>query len=121
MYSPTVRDHFERPRNVGQMADHNAKGVAGDPSSGPFMVMYLKIQGGTIEKASFETFGCPPAIAAGSYLTVLVTGRTIESAASITEASLTHLLGGVPLGKEHCPQAAVSSLRAALQDYERKS
>jgi NifU-like protein involved in Fe-S cluster formation len=121
MYSPIIMDHFERPRNVGKLADCNAKGVAGDPSSGPFMVLYLRIQAGTIEKASFETYGCPPAIAAGSFLTELIKGQTIEEAAEITDSGLAELLGGVPLGKEHCPQTAISALKAALKAHETPS
>jgi nitrogen fixation NifU-like protein len=116
MYSDTIMDHFRNPRNAGKLPTCNAKGVSGDPNAGPFMVLYLEIHSGVVERASFETYGCPPAIAAGSYLTVWVQGKSIDQVAKLEPPELSELLGGIPLGKEHCPQIAISSLKAALQN-----
>ena len=117
MYSDTIMDHFLNPRNVGRLATCNAPGVAGDPNAGPFMKLYLEIHSGVAERATFETYGCPPAIAAGSYLTEYVKGKSVEELATLEPGKLTDLLGGIPLGKEHCPQIAIGALRAALEAH----
>jgi nitrogen fixation NifU-like protein len=119
MYSGIIMDHFLNPRNVGRLSTSNAQGVAGDPSAGPFMIFYLEIQAGLIQKAGFQTYGCPPAIAAGSFLSEFVCGLKVQEAAAIEPSELSEKLGGVPLGKEHCPQIAVTALRAALGAFQK--
>ena len=114
MYSEIVMDHFQNPRNVGKPGEFNARGVSGNPDAGPFMVLYLDIEGEGIRGAAFQTYGCGPAIAAGSLLTEMVKGRSVAEARSITSHVLLDRLGGLPLGKTHCADLAVSALRDAL-------
>jgi nitrogen fixation NifU-like protein len=116
MYSPTVEDHFQRPRNGGRPARHNAKGISGDPSAGPFMVLYLFVRHGRIEDAGFQTFGCGAAIAAGSVLTEMVKDRLVSEVDRLSAADLIDRLGGLPLGKRHCADIAVAALRKALEE-----
>jgi len=114
MYSPTVMDHFEHPRNGGKPPNFNTKGVAGNPSAGPYMVLYLDIRKDRIEGVGFQTYGCPSAIAAGSLMTEMIKGKSRMEAAAIDSPGLIESLGGLPLGKRHCADLAVSALRDAL-------
>lgn len=114
MYSPIVMDHFGNPRNVGVLASFTHKGVSGNPNAGPFVVLYLDIEEGIIRNVSYQTYGCAAAIAAGSYLTELIRGRSVEESKGIEWVDIQRGLGGLPLGKEHCAQTAVSALRQAL-------
>lgn len=115
MYSPIVLDHFGNPRNVGPLARYQARGVAGTPEAGPFMILYLDIQEGRIVNAAFQTYGCGPAIASGSMLTELIKGKSVDEARSLDSSALLHSLGGLPLGKEHCAAIAISALSDALR------
>jgi len=115
MYSDFVMDHFRNPRNGGRLPEFNARGIAGDPSSGPFMIIYLKLEGAVVREASFETFGCPAAIAAGSVLTEYVKGKAASSARSVNARAVLDLLRGLPLGKEHCADIASTALSEALK------
>lgn len=117
MYSKTVMDHFNNPRNAGRPQRFDARGVAGNPEGGPFMIMYLTLsEGGTsIKEARFETYGCGPAIAAGSVLTEMVKGVPPFEAAAIGASSLLEALGGLPLGKRHCAELAIGALRRAVE------
>ena len=63
LYSDKVMDHFEHPRNVGEIANADGVGQVGNPKCGDIMKMYLKIKDGKIEDVKFETFGCGSAIA----------------------------------------------------------
>ncbi len=79
------------------------------------MVIALKIAEGHIAEAWFETYGCPAAIACGSWLTKWLEGKTPEQATALEAEDLSVVLGGLPLGKEHCAQLAVKALRQALK------
>ena len=64
LYSDKVMDHFEHPRNVGEIADADGVGQVGNPKCGDIMKMYLKIDDkGVITDVKFKTFGCGAAVA----------------------------------------------------------
>ena len=114
-FSSIVDHHWANPRNMGCPERFDAKGVAGDPSAGPFMIVYLTIAGDRIESAAFETYGCGAAIAAGSLTTELIKGRPLADAARVDGGVVRTLLGGLPLGKEHCADLAAVALSKALK------
>src|SRR5271154_7303306 len=100
-YSEKVMDHFLSPRNCGHMAGADRIGLIGIPGSGPFMLFYLRLDGGRVADAMFQTYGCGTTIAAGSMLTELVKNRSIEDCQGITEEQLVQALDGVPYDKLH--------------------
>jgi nitrogen fixation NifU-like protein len=114
VYSESTTDHFLNPRNIGPLENADAVGTAGTPGEGNFMVIELKLRGGSIGTARFQTYGCPAAVAAGSCLTEWIMGMAISEAGSITGEALEVRLGGLPLGKGHCAALAVEALRAAV-------
>ncbi len=114
MYSATVLEHLENPRNVGEMDDATDVGEATNPVCGDLLTLHLKIADGKIAAASFTVQGCPPSIAAGSVLTEALIGLTIEDARKLTPSDVTHLLERLPRNKEHCSVLAIDALRSAL-------
>jgi NifU-like protein involved in Fe-S cluster formation len=113
-YSDGVRDHFFNPRNAGPLAGATHIGTAGDPGRGPFVKLFIRLDGGTVADIAFQTYGCAAAIASCSKLTEMVKGKTIKEALAITPDALLAALGGLPLGKRHCPGLAVDALANAL-------
>jgi nitrogen fixation NifU-like protein len=120
-YSEIVLDHFYRPRNQSVMEGADVKGVAGDPERGNFMVLFLKLAGTSIEKASFQTHGCAPSIAAGSLLSERLCGSTLQAARSWTEERINETLGGLPPHKRYCSALAAAALASALNEQEHRS
>ncbi len=118
MLSAYVQAHFENPRNLGILEDADAVGLAGISGQGPFMQMYLRMEGEKITQACFDTYGCPVCRGCGSWLTSWVAGKTAVQAAVIEAQDLIKVLGGLPLGKEHCASLAVNSLRDALRQLQ---
>jgi nitrogen fixation NifU-like protein len=114
MYSEKVLEHLEDPRNAGEMADATARGEATNPVCGDLLNLYLRVMDGEITAASFQVKGCPPSIAAGSVLTELITGLSLEEAGRLTPQDITIALGGLPRNKEHCAVLAIDALRAAI-------
>ena len=65
-YADVVMEHFSNPRNVGRLDEPDAVGTSGSPGRPPFMVMDFRLRDGRVEEVRYQTFGCVPAIAAGS-------------------------------------------------------
>ncbi|MFN7947859.1 MAG: iron-sulfur cluster assembly scaffold protein [Blastocatellia bacterium] len=118
MYSATVLDHLENPRNAGELADASARGEASNPVCGDLLHLYLKVDGGRISRAAFQVKGCPPSIAAGSVLTEMIGGLTPDEARALTPGDVTRALESLPRHKEHCSILAIDALRAALAQLQ---
>ncbi len=121
MYSEKVMDHFEHPRNVGEIPDASGVGTVGNAKCGDIMRIYLKINDdGVIEDCKFKTFGCGAAIATSSMATEMIKGKTVEEAQQLTNAAVAEALDGLPPVKMHCSLLAEEAVKAALDDYHAK-
>ena len=120
MYSEKVMDHFENPRNVGEIADANGVGTVGNAKCGDIMRMYLKVENGIIQDVKFKTFGCGAAIATSSMATEMVKGKTLKEALKLTNAAVAEALDGLPPVKMHCSLLAEEAVKAAVEDYLKK-
>ncbi|MFZ5645703.1 MAG: Fe-S cluster assembly scaffold protein NifU [Bacillota bacterium] len=121
MYTDKVMDHFENPRNVGEISDADGVGQVGNPTCGDIMKIYLKINDNVIEDVKFKTFGCGAAIATSSMVTEMVKGKTIDEALTISNKMVAEALGGLPPKKMHCSNLAADALHAAIEDYKSKN
>ncbi|MBR4359536.1 MAG: Fe-S cluster assembly scaffold protein NifU [Clostridia bacterium] len=117
MYSEKVMDHFEHPRNVGEIEDANGVGTVGNAKCGDIMRMYLKVENGIIEDVKFKTFGCGAAIATSSMATEMVKGKTLKEALALTNKAVAEALDGLPPVKLHCSLLAEEAIHAAVEDY----
>lgn len=117
-YSETLMRHFWKPVNNHVMKAPDAVGVAGIPGNGPFMVLYLRLLGGVVVEAAFQTHGCAPSIAAASWLCEKLPGTPIEEApaAKFSEDGIDSALGGLPPHKRHCAILAAEAVRRAFED-----
>ena len=122
MYSDKVMDHFEHPRNVGELSDANGVGEVGNAKCGDIMRIYLDIDDAThmIRDCKFKTFGCGAAVATSSMATEMVKGKTIEEAMQVTNKAVMEALDGLPPVKVHCSLLAEEAIHAALWDYAEK-
>jgi nitrogen fixation protein NifU and related proteins len=116
-YSSIVIDHFQNPRNVGELSDANAQGSVTNPVCGDALHLMLKISDGRIAAVRFKTFGCEAAIAASSLLTEMIQGKALNDVQDITPEMITAALGGLPKVKLHASALAEEALRDALEDY----
>ena len=122
MYSEKVMDHFQHPRNVGEIENASGVGTVGNAKCGDIMRMYLDIdENQVIHEAKFKTFGCGAAIATSSMATELVRGKTVEEALQVTNQAVMEALDGLPPVKVHCSLLAEEAIHAALWDYATKN
>ena len=122
MYSEKVMDHFQNPRNVGEMENPSGVCTVGNAKCGDIMRMYLDIdENGIIKEAKFKTFGCGAAVATSSMATELVAGKTVQEALEVTNKAVMEALDGLPPVKVHCSLLAEQAIHAALWDYAQKN
>ena len=120
MYSAKVMEHFQNPRNVGEIKDADGIGTVGNPSCGDIMSIYIKVENNVIADIKFKTFGCGAAIASSSMMTEMIKGKPVEYAASLTNQEVADALDGLPPVKIHCSLMAEEALKSALDDYEKR-
>ena len=123
-YSEKVIDHYENPRNVGSLDKDDPNvgtGMVGAPACGDVMKLQIKVdQKGIIEEAKFKTYGCGSAIASSSLITEWVKGKSVEDAAKIRNTEIASELSLPPV-KIHCSILAEDAIKAAVEDYKKKS
>ena len=121
MYSDKVIDHFQNPRNVGEIEDASGVGTVGNAKCGDMMRLYLKInEEQVIIDCKFKTYGCGAAVASSSMATEMIKGKTVAEAMKLTNKAVMEALYGLPPEKEHCSLLAKETLHAALWDYAEK-
>lgn len=121
MYSEKVMDHFENPRNVGEIEDANAVGVVGNAKCGDIMKIYMDIEDEVIKDVKFKTFGCGAAIATSSMATEMVKGKSVDEALELTNKAVMEALDGLPPEKIHCSVLAEEAIHSAIDDYRKRS
>ncbi|MGC1463846.1 MAG: Fe-S cluster assembly scaffold IscU [Terracidiphilus sp.] len=124
-YSDKVIDHYNNPRNVGQLDKSSTEvgtGLVGAPECGDVMRLQIRVNPETqvIEEAKVKTFGCGSAIASSSLATEWIKGRTVDDALAIKNTDIVKELSLPPV-KIHCSVLAEDAIRAAIGDWKKKN
>ena len=121
MYSDKVIDHFQNPRNVGEIEDASGVGTVGNAKCGDMMRLYLKInEEQVIIDCKFKTYGCGAAVASSSMATEMIKGKTVAEAMKLTNKAVMEALDGLPKEKIHCSVLAEEAIQSAINDYRSK-
>ncbi|MBN2042803.1 MAG: iron-sulfur cluster assembly scaffold protein [Candidatus Aenigmarchaeota archaeon] len=131
-YSEEVKEHFFSPKNIFTSEEEaknytaDGEGMVGSPACGDVMRMWIKVDPKTdrIRECKWRTFGCASALASTSMLSVMVTengGIKIVDALRLKPGDIIKRLGGLPARKIHCSVLGDKALRAAINDYFKKS
>jgi nitrogen fixation NifU-like protein len=120
MYSEKVLEHFNNPRNMGEIQNPDAIGKVGNPVCGDLIWIYIKVKNDIITDVKFKTFGCAAAIATSSMITELAKGKTLKEALKLTRQDVAEHLQGLPPIKMHCSNLASDGLHRAIEEYLKK-
>jgi nitrogen fixation NifU-like protein len=119
LYSAKVLQQARNPTNLGCMEAPDAHAVV-TGSCGDTMAIYLRLNGSTIQEATFMTDGCGSSLACGNMLTRMVQGMPLEEANEVNPEDLTLALDGLPEESAHCAKLAVNTLRQAIAQYHQE-
>jgi nitrogen fixation NifU-like protein len=106
---------------VGEIPDADGVGNVGNPVCGDMMTFYIKVADARLSDVKFKTFGCGAAIAVSSMVSEMAKGKTLAEAKRITNRQVADELEGLPANKMHCSNLGADALRAAIEDYEKRS
>jgi nitrogen fixation protein NifU and related proteins len=118
MYSPQLLDHFQNPRNAGELADADAHVEIENPVCGDMLRLTIRANARRIAAIRFKAKGCVPALACASALTELALGKTLGEARALKIDDLSRVVGGLPEASTHAAQLALDALAAALRQME---
>ena len=118
MYSAQLLDHFEHPRNAGEVANPDASAQVENPACGDILKLTIKVANGRIAAIRFRAKGCVPAMACGSAITELVQGKTLQEARSLRAEDVVNALGSLPEASGHASHLAIDALAAVLNQIE---
>jgi nitrogen fixation NifU-like protein len=114
VYSPELLDHFQNPRNAGEVEGADAVIEVQNPVCGDVLRLTARVHGGRLAEVRFKAKGCVPAMACGSRLTEMLQGQTPQEARAVTPQQLTESLGGLPATSAHAAALAIDAARALL-------
>jgi nitrogen fixation NifU-like protein len=118
VYSREVLDHFQNPRNVGEIESPDAFAEKENPACGDVLRLSVKVNAGRMAEVRFRAKGCVPAIACGSIMTELLSGRTLAEARHIRREEVVRKLGSLPQTSMHASHLAMDTLTALLRNLK---
>ena len=118
MYSPQLLDHFQNPRNAGEVLNPDATVQIENPACGDVLKLSIRIADGLVAEIRFLAKGCVPAMACASLLTELLRGRTVEDARNLRREELVLRIGGLPEASVHASHLALDAWAALLKQLK---
>jgi nitrogen fixation NifU-like protein len=115
MYSSQLLDHFQNPRNTGEVPNPDASAQLENPACGDVLQLTLRLEGDRIAEVRFLAQGCVAAMACASALTELLLHKSLPEARSLYRQDLLQAVGGLPSVSTHASHLAMDTLRAVLQ------
>jgi NifU-like protein involved in Fe-S cluster formation len=121
MPGPAFEEHFRNPRHAGALAGADGKVEVENPVCGDLLNFYWKLSKNfTVEQASFQVYGCPASIAAGSMLTELVLNRDRGQLAQLRAEEIAQALGGLSRESFHAAVLAADAVQAMVSLMDRR-
>lgn len=115
MYSPQLLDHFQNPRQAGELPGCDASVQVENPACGDVLRLSANIRQGRIVDIRFKAKGCVPAMACGSAISEMALGKTLAEAKLLNKEDLIQAVGGLPEASAHAGHLALDALSALLK------
>jgi NifU-like protein involved in Fe-S cluster formation len=108
--SPELTDHFQNPRNVGDLPAPAITVEVSNPICGDILRLSVLMEDGKIREARYKVWGCAASIGAGSALTEMLIGRSLNDLKSITRDEIDRAVGGLSNESKHAAQLCRDAL-----------
>lgn len=115
MYPERLIDHFQNPRNVGELAPPAVMVEVSNPACGDILRLSVSFDGDRVREVRYKVRGCTASIAAGSALTEWMQGKTRGELAVFDAAVVDEAVGGLPEASRHAGVLCRDGVRALLR------
>jgi nitrogen fixation NifU-like protein len=115
MFSQVLLDHFQNPRNAGELPGATAQVEVSNPVCGDTLQLAAIFENGFIRDVRFLCRGCTASIACASLLTESIRGRELSLLPAVSPESLSAALGGLPPASFHAAHLACDAFEALLR------
>jgi nitrogen fixation NifU-like protein len=110
--SPRLIDHFQRPRNVGDLPAPALVAEVANPICGDILRLSARVVDGRIAEIRYKVRGCAASIAAGSALTELIEGQDAATLKCLTREDIENAVGGLSNESKHAATLCIDGVRA---------
>jgi nitrogen fixation NifU-like protein len=114
LHSKRLLEHFQNPRNVGQLAAPAITVDVSNPACGDMLRLAARFENGHVAEVRYQVRGCTAAIGAGSALTEWMEGRSREELAGLTPVAIEQALGGLEPASKHVAILCVDGVKKLL-------
>jgi nitrogen fixation NifU-like protein len=114
-YSTKIVEHFQNPRNIGEMPEFDAKAFVGNPVCGDQIYLFARLDGDRIVECTFLAYGCAASIATASILTEEIPKHTLDSLQALEERDIVEMVGGLTPTQHHCATIGRDVVRVLVQ------
>ncbi len=115
MYSQRLLDHFQNPRNVGELDPPATTVEVSNPACGDILRLSVRFENSVALEARYKVRGCTASIAAGSALTGWIEGKTRAELAQLKPETIEEAVGGLAQESKHAAFLCIDGLRAVLK------
>lgn len=115
MYSERFRDHFEHPRNPGELPAPAEQVEVSNPACGDILRLSVLWNGEDVAEARYKVRGCAASIAAGSALTIWLQGRARNQLHELTTDDIESEIGPLKQESKHAAVLCLDAVNALLR------
>src|SRR6478736_3256222 len=115
MYPERLLDHFQNPRNVGDLPPPAVTVEVANPACGDILRLSVRFENGIAVQSRYKVRGCTASIAAGSALTEWLAGKTCAEVAAFDASQIDQAVGGLPPASKHAAALCADGVRALLR------
>ena len=101
----------------GRLDRPDGAGVAGGGQCPDTISIQIQVRDDVITRLAFDSTGCQAALACGSMIAQLATGKHLDAAAETTGETVATALGGMTPQTRHVARIAAEALENAIWDY----
>ncbi|HTS28686.1 MAG TPA: iron-sulfur cluster assembly scaffold protein [Bryobacteraceae bacterium] len=115
MYSERLIEHFQSPRNVGELPPPAVTVEVSNPACGDILRLSARFEGDMVVEARYKVRGCTASIASGSALTEWMTGKTRQELSAFRPSAVEEAVGGLPAESKHAAVLCAEGVKALLK------
>ncbi len=94
LYKEVILDHYQNPRNRGQLDDPDVATRGHNPLCGDEVILGVKLHGDQIDDIAFSGRGCSISQASASMMTESVKGHEVADASALADGFKELMTGG---------------------------